>query len=133
MKRVLSFLMIALLLAAPALFAGCVKYSSHFSATTLVTTNTPSSSSMRFGSFEGERVLTLKCKSEPKTLKYSAELKKGSAIVWIDFDGEKTELFSIDAGEKVEAEFEGLKKGKVYIIVQTKEKCSDGNFRFDLK
>ena len=114
-------------------FTGCSKYVSSYNAIGVVTTNSSDSSSIGFVSLDGTRVLTLKCKdASTEKLKYSAKLKEGSAVVYYDAGDGKKELFTIRAGEEVSSEIDGLKKGKVYIIIETKEKCGEGDFRFDI-
>ena len=65
-------------------------------------------------------------------LKASAKLGTGSAVVYYD-DGEKKELFSLGAGEELDSVFGPFANETVYIIVETSEKCQDGEFRFDME
>ena len=98
-----------------------------------VHSNTSHSAYMNFGTLNGTEVQTLKCKEETGTLKYSAKLDTGNATVYIDYDGEKKELFKIGAGEEIEDSFDGLKEGKIYVIVETDGKCEEGKFEFELE
>ena len=48
--------------------------------------------------------------------------------------GEKEEkLFSLGAGEELDSVFGPFANETVYIIVETSEKCQDGEFRFDME
>jgi len=133
MKKKSLLLIIMVLTAASICLTGCGKYISSWSATMYVHSNTSDSAYMDFSTFNGTEVQTLKCKEETGTLKYSASLGVGKAVIYIDYDGEKKELFSISGGENIEESFAGLKKGKVYIIVETEDKCEDGKFEFEIE
>lgn len=111
---------------------GCGKYVSSWNATMCVRSNTSSSSYLSFSTFSGTDVSTLKCKEEQGTLKYTAELEKGRATVYVDYDGTKKELFTINGGEKIESKLENLKEGKIYIIFETSEKCEEGKLEFEI-
>jgi len=132
MKKKTGLAMILILVLTGVLLTGC-KYASHYSAIMLITTNTSEKVYLSFSSISGTYVGTLKCKDEPGTLQYSAEIEEGSATVYVDYDGDKEELFTINAGEKIDSTLEDLKKGKKYIIVETSETCEDGKFEFNIK
>lgn len=112
---------------------GCGKYNSHFSAMMCVHTNTSSSASLSFSTFDGVEADTMKCKEEPGNLEYSAKLEKGSATVYVDYDGTKKELFSINGDEEVSSTLTGLEEGTVYVIIETSGKCENGSFDFEMK
>ena len=42
-------------------------------------------------------------------------------------------LFSLGAGEELDSVFAPFANETVYIIVETSEKCQDGEFRFDME
>lgn len=130
MKTNYRMLIVIVMLFGMLCMTGCAKYTSSWSASLYVHSNTSDSASMSFWTFTGTEVQTLKCKDETGTLKYSAKLEIGSATVYIDYDGEKKELFKIGAGEEIEDSFDGLKKGKIYVIVETDGKCEEGKFEF---
>ena len=112
---------------------GCGKYISSWSASAYVHSNTSKLAYMDFGTFSGTQVHTLKVKEESGTLKYTAKLETGSATVYVDYDGEKKELFSIKDGESKEGSLKDLKEGKIYVIVETDGKCENGEFEFELE
>ena len=131
MKRHVLTLLAAVTLLAVCL-SGCGKYKSHYSATAFVHSNESDAAFMSFWQFEGTMVFQLKCKEAEKSLSYTAKLETGSATVYYDCDGTKTEWFTVDAGDERQDTLDGLKPGTVYIIVETDEKCEDGDFRFDI-
>ena len=133
MKKNYKMWIITVMLIGTLCLTGCAKYISSWSATMYVHSNTSHSTYMNFGTLNGTEVQTLKCKEETGTLKYSAKLDTGSATVYIDYDGEKKELFKIGAGEEIEDSFDGLKEGKIYIIVETDGKCEEGKFEFEIE
>lgn len=111
--------------------SGCEKYVSHYSATAFVHSNESDHAFMSFWKFEGRMVFKLKCEdAEKNTLTYSAKLETGTATVYYDSDGTKTEWFSVSAGDEKQASLEDLKAGTVYIIVETDGKCEGGDFDF---
>lgn len=111
-------------------FVGCVKYSSHYSALMMVSTNTSKEASIDFSSLRGSKVLKLKSDG---VLSFSAKLGTGNATVYYDYNGTKMELFSIKAGQEVGPASVKVTPGTVYVIVQTDGRCGDGHFSFDVK
>ena len=92
--------------------------------------DTSKEASVDFSSLKGSKVFKLKSDG---VLNYSAKLGSGNATVYYDYNGTKTELFSIKAGQEVgPASVKGI-PGTVYVIVQTDGKCKDGRFSFDVK
>lgn len=87
---------------------------------------------MSFASFEGTIVYELNCKDENETLHYSSSLEYGSVDVFYDNDGEKVPMFSINGGADTDGFVSDLQKGKIYIIVETTEKCREGQFKFEI-
>ncbi|MGN1042661.1 MAG: hypothetical protein ACI4SK_04170 [Christensenellales bacterium] len=112
--------------------SGCNGYTSHYKAVAFVHTNTTRNASMSFSSFEGTMVFRLKCESADDKINYSAKLENGSAKVFYDCNGAKTELFFVDSGDEINGTGGVLQKGTVYIIVEMSEAGQDGNFSFDL-
>ena len=134
MKKAVSILLLAVLLALPIfLLTGCGKYSSHWKAVGCVQSHTSKKASLSFMSFEGTMVYALKCKSDGAKLSYSGQLEAGNLKVYCDNGSAKTELFSLNAGETVNAALEGLKKGTVYIIIETSGTCKEGSLKFELE
>ena len=113
--------------------SGCNRYNSHYKAVAFVHTNTTKNASMSFSSFEGSMVFKLKCESADEKINYSAKLENGSAKVFYDCNGEKTELFSVNSGDDI-SEIDGvLQKGTVYIIVEMSGAGKEGRFNFEIK
>ena len=56
-------------------------------------------------------------------LTYSAKLESGSATVYYDHHGSMTELFSVNAGEEIDAHGGYVETGTVYVIVETDGEC----------
>lgn len=115
------------------MLAGCNSYSSHYNALAFVHTNTSKSASMKFSSFDGTMVFQLKCDSADEKIRYSAKLDTGSAKVYYDCNGTKTELLSAGSGDDISGIGGELQKGTVYIIVEIPGKGQGGSFRFDLE
>ena len=130
MKRFGALLLAVLLLIS---LAGCSGYVSHYQAVGFVHSNPPDAAEMSFHSFQGKIVFQLKCRGSACLLKYSGELQEGTAAVYCDVGGKKTELFSLNAGDSAEAFTELPEKGTVYILVETGETCRNGWFRFALE
>lgn len=93
---------------------GCNRYTSNYKAVAFAHTNTTKHASMSFSSFEGTMVFKLKCESEDETINYSAKLENGSAKVFYDCNGTKTE-FSVNSGEDISDVGGVLQKGTVYV------------------
>ncbi len=102
---------------------------SSYRATMLVRTETSRSAHMSFLTLEGRIVFELHS-GGADAIDASAELETGSATVYYDVGGTKTEWFTVTAGEQVEYSVGPLEKGTVYVIVETDGRCKDGSFRF---
>lgn len=134
MKKQLITVLIAAVMALMLLtLSGCNSYTSHYKAVAFVHTNTTKNASMSFSSFEGTMVFKLKCESVDEKINYSAKLEDGSAKVFYDCNGTKTELFSVNSGDDISEIGGALQKGTVYIIVEMSEAGQDGSFNFDIK
>ena len=112
---------------------GCDNYTSKYSATGLIQTNTSKNASMSFSSFKGTMVFKLKCGSEDEKINYSAKLESGSATVYYDCNGEKTQLFSVNSGDDITEVGGVLQAGTVYIIIEASESVQNGRFSFEVK
>ena len=86
---------------------------------------------MSFYSFDGRMVFKMKSTGEGD-LTYSAKLESGSATVYYDYYGTKTELFSVSAGEEISSHGGYVEAGTVYVIVETDGECKNGDFQFSL-
>ena len=127
-----KFILFTLCLILSVSLLGCSNYVSSYSAVALVRSNERDSAYMTFYSFEGTMIFKLKCKDET-SLKYSASLESGSATVYYDMDGTKTELFSLCGGDTAESTLEGVKSGTVYIIIEANGTCQSGDLHFGLE
>ncbi len=125
MKKVYATLILLLTIIS---LVGC-GYSSSYKATGFVHSNHGSEADMSFGSFDGRMVFKLKSSGEGD-ITYKAKLESGSAKVYYDYFGTKEELFAIGDGEGVDSHGGYVEKGYVYIIVETDEKCTNGEFWF---
>ena len=110
---------------------GCSTYKSHYKAVGFVHSNESASSYMSFYSFDGRMVFKMKSTGEGD-LTYSAKLESGSATVYYDYYGTKTELFSVSAGEEISSHGGYVEAGTVYVIVETDGECKNGDFQFSL-
>ena len=125
-KRITALAAAVLLLIS---LAGCDRYSSHYNATAFVHSNESKSAFMSFWKFEGRMVFKLKSTGEGD-IRYSGSLEEGSAAVYYDYYGTKTELFTVSGGEKAESRGGYIETGTVYIIVETDGQCLNGSFDF---
>ena len=132
-KHIFATLIATVMVLVLLMLSGCNSYRSHYNAVAFAHTNTSKNASMRFSSFEGTMVFQLKCKNADEKISYSAKLEDGSANVFYDCSGTKTELFSVSTGDDISDIGGELQKGTVYIIVEASAKCQDGRFSFDLK
>ena len=128
MKKVLAVIAAVVLLLS---FAGCGKYSSKYKADAFVHSNESTSAFMNFYSFDGRMVFKLKSAGEGD-LKFSAKLETGSATVYYDYYGTKSELFSINSGDVLDSHGGYIEAGTVYVIVETNGECRNGEFHFSL-
>ena len=108
-----------------------LKYSSKYKAVAFVHSNESTSAFMNFYSFNGRMVFKLKSAGEGD-LKFSAKLETGSATVYYDYYGTKTELFSINSGDELDSHGGYIEAGTVYVIVETNGECRNGEFHFSL-
>ena len=113
--------------------SGCSKYSSHYSAVLHVQSNSTDSASVSFHELDGTEVFKLKCKSgQTARIQYSGKLEAGSLTAYYDCGETKTELFSVESGDEINACSDQLTAGTVYVIIETGEKCRNGEFSFEI-
>lgn len=93
---------------------------------------TPQSITMTFISFKGTKSFTLKCNGEDEILRYSASIETGSADVYYDNGSEKVRMFSVKGGSDVNGSVQNLPKGRIYITIETSEKCTKGQFNIEI-
>ena len=134
MKKHLFTTLLAMVMALMLLMlSGCNSYRSQYNAVSFVHTNTSENASMSFSSFKGTMVFQLKCENADEKICYSAKLDEGSAKVFYDCSGTKTELFSVSSGDDISQTGGALQKGTVYIIVEMPEEGQNGRFHFDIE
>lgn len=114
--------------------SSCGKYSSHYKAFILVTTQHTDHGSIRFHEFEGQYVFNFrKTSSGEGAISYSATLKEGQIDVSYVVLGTESLLFSIKNGETYENKGGYIEKNqKVKVIVRSNCKSIDGDFSFNL-
>ena len=100
MKKTVLLILSLMILLFP---TGCTTYSSSYKAIGFVHSNTSDHAEMSFYSFEGKMVFRLKSAGEGD-LKFKANLESGTATVYYDYNGIKSELFSIGPGEELDAQ-----------------------------
>lgn len=126
MKGIVKFGFIAAALSA-LIMSGC--YSSDYNAVGFVHSNTSHEAYMDFYKFDGRIVFDLD--ADDGEVSYSGELESGEITVSYDADGEKTELFSLKAGEQINDILTLPKGSSVYIIVETESPCENGELNFN--
>ncbi|MDE7300816.1 MAG: hypothetical protein K2N47_01460 [Clostridia bacterium] len=136
MKKFLAAIFAVATLALCLTLSGCfTKYRSHYSSSTMITTNTPDSATVSFDSFKGTYVIKFNNNgSDEMYISYDATLGEGNIKVYYDFNDEKLDLFEINTNGSVEGQTQSFTGGKIiYIVIESDGKCNDGSFSFDLK
>ena len=132
MKKIILFVAVCVIIVGGLTGCSVRKYKSHWNAVAFVHSNTSQKANMSFSSFEGTIVYELNCKGENEVLHYSSTLESGSADVFYDNSGEKVLMFSVKNGSDANGFVRDLQKGKIYIIVEATEKCTEGQFKFEI-
>ena len=127
---------ILVLLLTVSMLCGCGGYVKSYSATILITSCFGDEADMEFDTFNGTYHFKLKRDGfAENTLDYEAELAKGEMNVYIGVDGEKEWLFTVKGGESREETVTLAPKyadeKTVYLILETADKCMDGDFEFE--
>ena len=135
MKKVCFVL--ALILTLSMLF-GCVGYVKSYSATILIASCHGDEASMEFDTFKGTYNFKLRRDGVGEhILDLEADLADGEMNVYIGVDGEKELLLTVKGGESydetiaLDAKYDNEKT--VYVILETVDKCVDGNFEVEYK
>lgn len=133
MKKVCFALLIIFTLAT---LYGCSGYVKNYSATILITSCHGDEASMEFGTFKGTYNFKLKREGALEhTLDYEASLEEGEMKVYIGVDGEKELLCTIKGGESydetiiLDNKYDNEKT--VYVILESTDKCVNGDFEFE--
>lgn len=135
MKKIVSAIIPMMLFILCLMLSACKsKYTSHYSAMLMVTTNTSTKASISFDTFDGTYVMKLKNTGDGKVfITYHATLEEGNIKVYYDFDDEKRTLFEIESNGSIEKETEAFTSNKtIYIIIESEGKCNAGSFSFVL-
>lgn len=133
MKKV--YIILALLLTL-AMLCSCSGYVKSYSATILITSHINNEASMEFDTFKGTYNFKLEGKNaSDHALDCEASLAEGEMKVYIGVDGEKELLFTIKGGESynetitLDDNYDNAKK--IYVILESTDKCKDGDFEFE--
>lgn len=133
MKKIISIVLAITMLLLVFSLTGC-GYRSSGVGTMMITSSKSNSASLKFYVFEGTKAFNLKITNKNEgTLKYHAEVLVGSATVYYDINGTKQELCKVSAGDVIESSIDFSEKGKLWIIIETSEKCYDGDFSFTIE
>ena len=119
-------------------FALCAcgnRYVSHYSATSMVMTNTSTTASVSFDGFSGTYVIKFYNNGADEVyISYEATLGEGNIKVYYDFNDEKLDLFEIQTNGSVNSKTETFTGNKtIYIIIESDGKCNAGSFSFALE
>ena len=133
MKRSYTFPALILTLV---MLCSCGGYVKSYSATILITSQINNEASMEFDTFKGTYNFKLKEKNgSDHTLDCEASIAEGEMKVYIGVDGEKELLFTIRGGESynetitLDDKYDNAKK--IYVILESTDKCEDGDFEFE--
>ena len=133
MKKVCLALLTMLTLG---MLCSCGGYVKNYSATILITSCQGDEASMEFDTFKGTYNFKLKGKNDSDhTLDCEASLVEGEMKVYIGVDREKELLFTIKGGESyndtITLDDRYDNERVVYIILESTDKCVDGDFEFE--
>ena len=133
MKKV--YIILALLLTL-AMLCSCSGYVKSYSATILITSHINNEASMEFDTFKGTYNFKLEGKNaSDHALDCKASIAEGEMKVYIGVGGEKELLFTIKGGESynetitLDDKYDNAKK--IYVILESTDKCEDGEFEFE--
>ena len=115
-------------------FTSCDIRFNRYNAIGLVRTSNSHSAYLKFYSLEGS--LSFKFTYDGTNsahIEYKGELEEGSITVYCEAAGNKSELFTINAGDKFVSSGGNISKGTTYIIIETNEKCQNGEFEFAIQ
>ena len=133
MKKV--YIIFALLLTL-SIFSSCGGYVKSYSATILITSQIDNEASMEFDTFKGTYNFKFDAKNaSDHTLDCEASIAEGEMKVYIGVGGEKELLFTIKGGESynetitLDDKYDNAKK--IYVILESTDKCKDGDFEFE--
>ena len=133
MKKISFALLLILVLV---MICSCGGYVNNYSAMILITSCQGDEASMEFDTFKGTYNFKLRRDGLAEhTIDCEASLEDGEMNVYIGIAGEKELLFTITGGEsldtKISLDSKYDNEKKVYIILESVGKCSDGDFEFE--
>lgn len=133
MKKICFLLVVMLALS---LLCGCGGYVKSYSATILITSCRGDEADMEFDTFKGTYNFKLKREGNAEhTLDFEASLAEGEMKVYIGVGGEKELLRTVKGGEaydetiKLDGKYDNEKR--IYVILESADKCIDGDFEFE--
>jgi hypothetical protein len=135
MKKISFALALLLILA---MLCSCGGYVKSYSATILMTSCRGDEASMEFSTFRGKYHFRLKRDGTAEhALDCEASLAEGEMNVYIGVGGEKELLFTVKGGESFDTQITLDSKydneEKVYVILESVDKCTDGEFEFEYR
>lgn len=136
MKKFASVIIAVVALVLCFTLSACVyKYVSNCSAKLMVSTNTPTKTSVSFDNFKGTYVMKLTNNGKDEVfVTYEAKLGEGKINVYYDYNGEKLSLFEIETDGSVKSKTEAFTGNRtIYIIIESDGKCTEGSFSFVLE
>lgn len=117
------------------MLCSCTAYDKSYWATILITSNHGNEASMRFDTFKGTNNFKLKRDDiSENTLELEASLAEGEMHIFVGVDGEKELLLTVQGGEAydetiaLDEKYDNEKA--IYIILESTDKCADGDFEF---
>ena len=118
------------------MLCSCGGYVKSYSATILITSGHGNEASMKFDTFKGSYNFKLKRDGAAEhTLDFGASLGEGEMNVYIGVGGEKELLLTVKGGETYDETITLAEKydneKTIYIILESVEKCIDGDFEFE--
>ena len=127
---------ILLLLCTLFTLCSCGKYVKSYAATFLITSCYQDEGSMKFTTFKGKYYFKLRRDNSPEyTLDIDASLKEGTMNIYIGIDGDKELLCTVNGGdvldETIKLDSKYNNKQTIYIILESTNKCVDGDFEFE--
>ena len=117
------------------MLCSCGGYVKSYAATILITSSHGDEASMEFDTFIGSYNFKLKRDGTAEhTLDFDASLAEGEMKVYVGVGGEKELLLTVKGGESYDETIALVEKydneNTIYIILETTDKCVDGNFEF---
>ena len=129
-----SFVLVLMLMLT--MLCSCGGYVKSYSATLLITSCHGDEASMDFATFKGTYHFKLKRDDTAEhTLSLEASLAEGEMNVYVGVDGEKELLRTVKGGENLDETIalDGKYDDKkaIYVILEAKDKCVDGDFELE--